>query len=315
MPGNDDSDSDASPDATTQGQIERGVMQRLFGGDKPPSRTASVGSVLADRYRLVAEIGRGSMARVFRAVDMESEAECAVKVLRPSLCELGESVRRFRREVRVVGSIGSPHIVTLTDFGETESGVVFYVMECLHGEDLAVTLARETRLPWPRVVKIAIQLCNGLQAAHDVGVTHRDVKPSNCYRTEVEGRDFVKLVDFGVAALAAANDSLVTRTGLMLGTPEFMSPEQAQCKSVDHRADIYSLGATAYALLAGRAPFVGRNGFEIIHQVLNELTPAPSLFVKDVPGALETVVLRAMRKNPAERFSSMTEFAAALQQC
>ena len=276
-----------------------------------------VGTVLADRYRLQRRIGEGAMGWVFLAEHIEIGKKYAVKVLRPSLCKLPEAVRRFRREARSASQIGSRHIVDVTDFGTTPNGAAFYVMEYLHGgEDLSSLIKREGKVPWQRVANMLKQLCVALQAAHDDGIIHRDVKPANFYRMEFEGNpDFIKVLDFGIARLSSPKDSIVTATGVIMGTPDFMAPEQAQGKHVDARADIYSLGACAYSLLTGRPPFVGANEYDVIYKQLNE-DPAPPSEVHPaghIPSWLDHAVLKAMRKDPDTRYQTMKEFLAALE--
>jgi serine/threonine-protein kinase len=289
------------------------------GGAPPLSARASladmlVGTVLAERYRLVQRIGEGAMGWVFLAEHTEIGKQFAVKVLRPSLCQLPEAVGRFRREARAATQIGSRHIVDVTDFGTTPNGAVFYVMEYLgDGEDLGRMLKRKGKVPWKRALDMVRQLCDALQAAHDADIIHRDCKPANFYRTTVDGDpDFIKVLDFGIARLVTPKDSIVTATGVIMGTPDFMAPEQAQGKHVDHRADVYSLGASVYALLTGRPPFTGANEYDVIHKQLNEDPRPPSELVPDVPPWLDAAVLRAMAKDPAARFQSMREFAAAV---
>ena len=296
------------------------VKKRRVPGVKGAPRAAKhsmadllVGTVLAERYRLVKRVGEGAMGWVFLAEHVDIQKKFAVKVLRPSLCRITEAVSRFKREARAASAIGSQHIVDVTDFGTTDTGAAFFVMENLDGEDLASTLAREKKLPWERVRKIVLQLCDALQAAHDAGIFHRDVKPANFYRVKRgDNEDFVKVLDFGIARLANPNDSIVTQTGVVMGTPDFMAPEQAQGRHVDHRADIYSLGATAYALLTGRPPFVGKNEYDVIYKQLNEEPKPPIDLAKDLPKWGNDVLLKAMRKNPDERYQSMRELAEAL---
>jgi len=277
-----------------------------------------IGTTLADRYKLLSRIGEGAMGWVFVAEHVEIGKKVAIKVLRPSLCRLPEAVSRFRREARSATQIGSEHIVDVTDFGTTETGSVFFVMENLEGEDLSAALKHEGHLPWKRVVHILEQLCQALQAAHDSGIIHRDVKPANFYRVNLGGDpDFIKILDFGIARLANPQDSIVTQTGVVMGTPDFMAPEQAMGKHVDHRADIYSLGASAYALLTGRPPFEGANEYDVIYKQLND-DPAPPSRVAPpeaaVPRWLDGIILRSLRKDPADRYASMREMAEALEQ-
>jgi serine/threonine-protein kinase len=256
------------------------------------------------------------MGWVFLAEHTDIGKKFAVKVLRPSLCRMPEAVSRFRREARAASQIGSKHIVDITDFGTTETGAAFYVMENLEGSDLATVLKKHKRLPWPRVQGILLQLCEALQAAHDEGITHRDVKPANFFLVEGKGDgDFIKVLDFGIARLASPKDSIVTQTGVVMGTPDFMAPEQAQGRHVDHRADIYSLGASAYSMLTGRPPFVGKNEYDVIYKQLNDEPEPPSKVAKDadIPAWVDEVILEAMRKDPDERYPTMRAFAEALK--
>jgi serine/threonine-protein kinase len=304
-------------DNTSPDEIPRPVQRPSAKSLRHSMADMLVGTVLADRYRLQRRIGEGAMGWVFLAEHIEIGKKYAVKVLRPSLCKLPEAVRRFRREARSASQIGSRHIVDVTDFGTTANGAAFYVMEYLHGgEDLSSLIKREGKVPWQRVLSMLKQLCVALQAAHDDGIIHRDVKPANFYRMEFEGNpDFIKVLDFGIARLSSPKDSIVTATGVIMGTPDFMAPEQAQGKHVDARADIYSLGACAYSLLTGRPPFVGANEYDVIYKQLNE-DPAPPSEVHSaggIPKWLDHAVLKAMRKDPDTRYQTMKEFLAALE--
>lgn len=323
---------DAEPSADERGRRAAAPPSAVSTAE-PPSRSARepvvratpqtmadllLGTVVADRYKLLERLGEGAMGWVFLAEHTEIGKRVAVKVLRPSLCRMPEAVSRFRREARAATQIGSKHIVDVTDFGTTPNGAVFFVMEQLEGgEDLGTALQRSGKMPWPRVRDILLQLCEALQAAHDAGIIHRDVKPANFFRLEQGGNpDFIKVLDFGIARLATPNDSIVTQTGVIMGTPDFMAPEQAQGRHVDHRADIYSLGATAYALLTGKPPFVGANEYEVIYKQLNEDPKPPSEIAPDagIPGWVDDVILKAMRKDPEDRWTSMAELARMLEQ-
>lgn len=277
-----------------------------------------LGTVLAERYKLLHRIGEGAMGWVYVGEHVEIGKKVAVKVLRPSLCRLPEAVSRFRREARSASQIGSRHIVDVNDFGATEQGSAYLVMEYLEGEDLSTTLKKEKFFPWPRVVHVLEQMCEALQAAHDAGIIHRDVKPANFYRVTVgDDEDFIKILDFGIARLANPQDSIVTQTGVVMGTPDFMAPEQAMGKHVDHRADIYSLGASAYALLTGRPPFEGANEYDVIYKQLNDDPSPPSEVAPaeaGVPKWLDRVILKTLRKDPKDRYGSMRELGDALRE-
>ena len=304
------------------GQPGRAPSSTKNEGGRPRAAAQSmadllVGTLVAERYELIDKLGEGAMGWVFLGEHVDIGKKVAVKVLRPSLCRMPEAVRRFRREARAATQIGSKHIIDVTDFGTTQGGAVFFVMEYLEGgEDLGTTLKKARRLPWQRVRHIVLQLCEALQAAHDAGIIHRDVKPANFYRVHLGGDDdFIKVLDFGIARLATPKDSIVTATGVVMGTPDFMAPEQAQDRHVDHRADIYSLGATAYALLTGRPPFTGANEYDVIYKQLNEDARPPSDLALDaeIPPWMDKAVLKALRKEPERRYQSMGEFAAALR--
>jgi serine/threonine protein kinase len=319
--GTDQTAPRVTPEVRTPVPRSPGAVGRPPSTEPPRNRPAIgsmadllVGTVLADRYKLLSKLGEGAMGWVFLAEHTEIGKKLAIKVMRPSLCRLPEAVRRFRREARSASQIGSKHIVDVTDFGTTPNGAVFFVMEYLEGgEDLGTLLKKQGRLPWERVQHMMIQLCDALQAAHDAGIIHRDVKPANFYRVNQAGDpDFIKVLDFGIARLANPTDSIVTQTGVVMGTPDFMAPEQAQGRHVDHIADIYSLGATCYALLTGRPPFTGNNEYDVIYKHLNETPRAPSVLNRDVPEWLDAVVLKAMRKEPAQRYPSMRDFGKAL---
>lgn len=297
------------------GKASSGAKTKASG---PSMADMLIGTVVANRYKLLTRIGEGAMGWVFEGEHVEIGKKVAVKVLRPSLCRLPEAVSRFRREARSATQIGSKHIVDVTDFGTTDTGAVFFVMEHLDGEDLSTTLKKEKYLPWPRVVHILEQLCEALQAAHDTGIIHRDVKPANCYRVKVgDDLDFMKILDFGIARLANPQDSIVTQTGVVMGTPDFMAPEQAMGKHVDHRADIYSLGASAYALLTGRPPFEGANEYDVIYKQLNDDPHPPSEVAPvaaGVPKWLDRIILKTLRKLPDDRYDSMKALGEALRE-
>jgi len=301
-----------------KGPTRKKVSGKAKAASGPSMADMLIGTVVANRYKLLTRIGEGAMGWVFEGEHVEIGKKVAVKVLRPSLCRLPEAVSRFRREARAATQIGSKHIVDVTDFGTTDTGAVFFIMEHLEGEDLSTTLKKEKYLPWQRVVHILLQLCEALQAAHDVGIYHRDVKPANFYRVKVgDDHDFIKILDFGIARLANPQDSIVTQTGTVMGTPDFMAPEQAMGKHVDHRADIYSLGASAYALLTGRPPFEGANEYDVIYKQLNDDPAAPSdvaPVAAGVPRWLDKVILKTLRKDPEGRYGTMRELGDALRE-
>ena len=296
---------------------------RLFlhtaGGELAPDEL--VGETLDGRYRVLRLLGEGGMGRVYEGEHLLIERRVAIKVLREDFTRRADVVERFRREAKSASRIGHPNIVDVLDFGEAPSGASYFVMELLQGEDLADVLARLSKLPPERAVLIAFQCCHALAAAHDKGVIHRDMKPENVFLVEREGAaDFVKLVDFGVAKMSE-RDALqddggkLTRTGVIFGTPEYMSPEQAAGHAPDHRADIYALGITLYELLTGRVPFEGASFMSVLTKHANKALPPLRELNPDVSVSpeLEAVVLRALNKDREARYQTMREMALALE--
>jgi hypothetical protein len=262
--------------------------------------------ILDDRYELGPVLGNGGMARVHQGMDRQLKRPVAVKVLSSPFDRDKEFVERFAREAHAAARLNHPNIVAVYDSG-SDDGTHFIVTELVEGETLADLLQREGALPPERVVEIAGQVCHALEAAHEKGVVHRDVKPGNVMITP-EGR--VKVVDFGIARTAGAES--VTRTGLVMGSASYLSPEQARGEPGDERSDIYSLGCVLYQMLTGRPPFVAENPISALYQHVNEPVEPPSS-IKPVPPALENVVLRALEKEPAKRFGSVKEMEDALE--
>ncbi|MEY4578207.1 MAG: hypothetical protein RL701_2910 [Pseudomonadota bacterium] len=281
---------------------------------------ALVGATLDARYRVLRVIGEGGMGVVYEALHVLIEKRVALKVLRDTFTGRPDVVERFRQEAKSASKIGHPNIVDVSDFGETPSGQSYIVMEMLTGEDLADVLARVRVLSPTRAVRIVYQVARALHATHKKSIVHRDLKPENIYLVERDGvQDFVKVVDFGVAKMneldAPAAGRKLTRTGMLFGTPEYMSPEQSLGKPFDHRVDVYALGAILFELLSGRVPFTGENFMGILAQ--HGHSPVPTLASVNpaiqVSPDLEAVVMRALAKDPADRFPTMGAFAEELR--
>lgn len=289
----------------------------------PTNHTNLVGTVLADRYRLIKRIGEGGMGSVFQAEHITIGRKLAVKVLAPEYGDSPEIVARFLQEARTASMLHHEHIVDITDFGYTKQGLAFLTMEYLEGEDLATMLAREGRQPWTRVRRILLQICRALNAAHEAGIVHRDMKPDNCFRIKRGGNpDFIKILDFGIAKVIvdlqnpnrAEKPKMATEAGTLLGTPEYMAPEIARDQQADARVDIYSIGVVMYELITGSVPFKGQTFMATVAmQMVDEPEPphrrAPEA---NIPDAIEKVVLRALAKDPAERFQTIRDLADAI---
>jgi serine/threonine-protein kinase len=273
-----------------------------------------VGVVLQDSYRLTRLIGQGGMGAVYEGTQLRLKKRIAVKLLARELSSNQDALARFRREAEVTSQLGHPHIVQVFDFGTAPSGEPYLVMEYLEGEDLDQRIRRHGRIPLPAAVSIVRQIASALSSTHSRGIVHRDLKPANVFVLEVEGEtDFVKVVDFGISKVWAASVRL-TGVSALLGTPNYMSPEQAmgQIDEIDHRTDQWSLGCIAYEMLAGRAPFLGETVHSLLYQVINT-EPAPlAALVPTLPAEVARVVHRALSKGQGERFPTVNAFARSL---
>jgi len=279
------------------------------GADSPPQP-------LGGRYRLEAELGSGGMGAVYRATDLTMRRPVAVKVIRGiDGVDIDDDVaNRFLREAKNTARVQHEHIIEIYDFGRGEAGEMFLVMELLEGESLSARLRREPRLAPATGVHILRQMCAALHVAHASGIVHRDLKPANVVLIRRAGDDqYVKVLDFGVAkSYAPDQETELTHRGMLIGTLEYMAPEQITGAGVDGRSDIYSLGVLMYRLFAGRAPFLDATVPGLIHAHVN-LLPAPmSELVPGIPRALDRVVLRCLAKRPEDRFGSMEELSRAL---
>ncbi|MDX2021857.1 MAG: serine/threonine-protein kinase [Deltaproteobacteria bacterium] len=289
--------------------------------DVPVEATSQiVGALLGGRYRIIRLCGEGGMGRVYEAEHIEIGKHVAVKVLHPAYTRTPDVVERFRREARAASRIGHPNIVNVTDSGTTEDGAFFFVMEFIEGVELGLAIHREGPLPVKRALRIADQICQALQAAHDAQVVHRDLKPENVLLISKEGRpDFVKVLDFGIARVSEVEESptktpgrRLTRPGVAMGTPEYMAPEQAAGKSADARSDIYALGSIMYEMLTGNPPYEGENVMEVLHRKATETPPPVRSLRPDVPVTVDALVERAMARNPDDRPQTMAAFAAEI---
>jgi TolB-like protein/tRNA A-37 threonylcarbamoyl transferase component Bud32/thioredoxin-like negative regulator of GroEL len=265
-------------------------------------------AALGDRYRVERELGHGGMAIVFLAEDLKHRRRVAIKLLKPDLSAVLGS-ERFLREIEIAATLQHPHILPLYDSGQA-GGLLYYVMPFAEGESLRQRLAREQQLPLDAALRITREVGSALQYAHERGVIHRDIKPENIMLSE----GHAVVADFGIArALHAASQEQLTLTGMVVGTPQYMSPEQAAGAAVDGRSDQYSLACTLYEMLSGQPPFTGPSSQAVIAR--HSLDPVPGLRVvrQTVPQALEAAVIKAMAKLPVDRFASMQRFLEALE--
>ena len=270
-----------------------------------------VGTTLAGKYRIDARLNEGGMGTVYRGCHVLMDKTVAIKVLRPSLAADQKIVARFSREARAASRITHPNALSVTDFGEDESGHVFLVMEYLSGKTLKQLIRDEGGLPLQRVVDITRQIVDALSAAHSQGVVHRDLKSDNIMLLDTTTSDHAKVLDFGIAKINEPDgviDTNLTAPNLVIGTPQYMSPEQCtQDSEIDSRSDIYSLGVILYEMLVGHVPFSGDSPTMVMMKHLQE--PVPSVLDErnDLPPAVSRVVARAMAKLPSNRYQTVAE--------
>jgi serine/threonine-protein kinase len=280
---------------------------------------ASVVGAVIGNYQLLRKLGQGGMGVVYLGQHTLLGRRAAIKVLLPALSARSEIVQRFFNEARAVTSVSDPGIVQVFDFGYHSDGSAFIIMEYLEGEPLDRRLERLGRLPALEALRLGRQLASSLAAAHAQQIIHRDLKPENIFLVhdaEVAAGERTKILDFGIAKLSDDHPGKIeTSTGVLMGTPRYMSPEQCRgLADIDHRSDIYALGCVLFRVLTGRPPFDGEGPGDIISAHIREPAPAPSSHVPELPPAVDALVVRCLAKSPAERFQRMADVTAAIGQ-
>jgi serine/threonine protein kinase len=263
------------------------------------------------RYNVIGELGQGAMGTVYKAVDPLIDRIVAIKTinLNMALDEKDEYESRFYQEAKAAGRLSHPNIVTIYDVGKSDE-IAYIAMEFLQGRELRDVLNDGKRMPVEQVINVVAQVAQGLAYAHEHGIVHRDIKPSNIM---IVRDGHVKITDFGIARMASA--AVRTQTGMVLGSPKYMSPEQVVGKLTDQRSDIFSLGVVLYEMLTGQAPFAGENINAIMYQTLNSVPPPPSTLSPNVPEMLNFIVAKALAKKLEHRYQDAKEFAADLHAC
>jgi tRNA A-37 threonylcarbamoyl transferase component Bud32 len=279
------------------------------------------GLIIREKYQILEKIGVGGMATVYRARHLDFNEIFAIKLINQQFVDDGNFIKRLRAEAVIARKLRHPHAVRIEDLDRTEDGRLFIVMEHVDGQDLRRLIRKTGALPASRVLGIASQVCSALSAAHALGIVHRDIKPDNIQLLATpDGTDFVKVLDFGIAKLrrTAANDESLTGSGLLLGTPQYLSPEQAMGKTgthLDGRSDLYSLGILVYEMLTGRVPFESDTPMGLLVHHLHTLPPPPHQVRPDldIPQPVSELLMHALQKLPEERFQSADEMLAAIQ--
>ncbi|MBI2894476.1 MAG: protein kinase [Deltaproteobacteria bacterium] len=288
-----------------------------------PGADPLIGKIVAENFEILELLGIGAMGRVFRARQISLDKVVAIKVLHRHLVGDPKLAKRFHREARAASRLNSPNSLQIIDFGQAADGTLYIAMEYLEGESLADLIERDFPFSPARIHRILAQVCDALDEAHEAGIIHRDLKPENILVTARRGEaDFVKVCDFGIAKIqdtkAEDTDAQITMAGLVCGTPEYMSPEQARGDPLDGRTDVYAVGVIAYQMVTGKLPFSAETALGVITKHITEAVVPPTRSRPDlqIPGELEAVVLRAMSKNREDRQASAgdlkRELAAAL---
>ena len=275
------------------------------------------GQMIDRRYQVVGKIGRGGMGLVYKAEHVMLKRTVALKVLRREVVEDEHSVRRFMNEARAIASLRNPHTVMLFDFGATQDGALYYTMEFLTGRSVGDLLRTVGAIHHRRAVEIVLQVCDSLEEAHEQGILHRDIKPDNIFLTRERGRELAKVLDFGIAKILGGEreGATLTQTGMVCGTPQYLSPEQVSGETVTPASDLYALGVVLYEMLSGSPPFIAPTPIKVMLQHVQDRPPPmrernPGV---DIPPSLQEFVDKALQKDPARRYATAQEFRQALR--
>ncbi|MGB6866585.1 MAG: serine/threonine-protein kinase, partial [Candidatus Aminicenantaceae bacterium] len=272
-----------------------------------PREELTTGSTFAGRYQIIEEIGKGGMGKVYKVLDKEVKAKIALKLIKPEIASDKKTIERFRNELKTARDISHKNICRMYDLNK-EEGSYYITMEYVSGEDLKSFIRRSEKLTIGKAITVAKEVCEGLTEAHRLGVVHRDLKPSNIM---IDREGNVRIMDFGIARSLSTKG--ITGAGVMIGTPEYMSPEQVEGKDVDHRSDIYSLGVILYEMLTGRVPFEGDTALAVAMKHKGDMPKDPKELNPQIPDDLNSVILKCLEKDKEKRFQSAEEFRSELE--
>src|SRR5688572_4636367 len=287
----------------------------LYSTENQQAPDALIGMLLDKKYRIEKRLGEGGMGVVYLATHIHIESTVAIKVLHKDMVSNPQSVERFRREARAAGRIKHPNAISVMDFGVGENNLVYIVMEYLEGMTLSQRIRKTGRVMPEETVTIMRDVCAALDAAHNKGVIHRDLKPDNIILQKIDGgKDRVKVLDFGIAQLKSLSgvSMELTQQGTVIGTPFYMSPEQCRGEELDKRSDVYSLGIILFEMLTGKLPFQAESAMAVIVKHMTEQPPRLREIQPDIPALFEVVTLRALAKGKAERQGSAAELGLEL---
>ncbi len=274
-----------------------------------------IGATIDGKFSIDAQLGRGAMGTVYRATQLNLERPVAVKVMRSDILSNPVAIERFKREALAIARLKHPRIVAIYDYGVSSEAGAYIVMEYLEGHSLNAEVRERKRIPLEQAIRWMRQVCQAVAVAHNAGVIHRDLKPHNIFLEATEDGPFVKVLDFGLAKLQRVSDQGVgslTKSGTLVGSPPYMSPEQCEDLPLDAQSDIYSLGCVFYEMVAGRPPFVGSSPIDTLVKHMNEQPKPPSEFSPDIPPAIDAVLLKALSKHKKDRYESAAEFGRVL---